>query len=787
VLKVAGSSLTTAIAANNQSGVTVENIQVDGSRPALGALTGGALLEMGGNASGQVVQDITAHDTRSWSDLHIIEGTVTNNTPTCQNTKILNNLIGPSGTATPSATGVWADGISLACGNSLVQGNTVQDATDGGIVVFGAPGSTIQDNTIIAKSQLLLGGINMVDYAPMNGNFTGTLVTHNTIDAQGAFIKVGLAMGQQVWNCTTGTLYGATVTDNTLQGQYMGYGYAVNGVQNWTATGNVDNSRHVGSQTAGGCFGSPAASQPGGFQVEKQTSSTLQPEFAGAVLTNVLSITSPPISGGPTLGASPSSVAFGTQNVGSTSGAQTVTLQNSGTSAVTGVSVSVSGDFAQTNGCGTAIAAGASCTVSVTFHPTAGGARSGSLSVASSAVNSPTTVALSGTGATSSTNLALGKPITASSYVQNYVPANANDGNTSTYWESANNAFPQWIQVDLGNGATIGSIGLALPPSTSWGARTQTIAVSGSNDGTTFTTLVGAATYAFDPAVNNNTVTIPVSATTRYLRLTFTGNTGWPAGQLSEFQAFGPGGTTPTAVLSATPSSLAFGSQAVGTTSAAQTVTVKNTGTAAAAISSVAAGGDFAQTNTCGSSLAAGASCTASVTFTPSASGARSGSLTVTSTATNSPTQVSLTGTGTSANPNLALNAPATASSYTQSYVPANAVDGNTGTYWESANNAFPQWIQVDLGASHAVGRIVLNLPPDTSWATRTQTLVVQGSSDGSTYTTLAGSAGYTFNPATGNTVTIAVSGNVRFLKLTFSGNTGWPAAQLAEFAVYQQ
>ena len=300
ILKVAGSSLTTAIAANNQSGVTVENIQVDGSRPALGALTGGALLEMGGNASGQIVQNITAHDTRSWSDLHIIEGIVTNNTPTCQNTKILDNLIGPSGTATPSATGVWADGISLACGTSLVQGNTVQDATDGGIVVFGAPGSTIQDNTIVAKNQLLLGGINMVDYAPMNGNFTGTLVTHNTIDAQGAFIKVGLAMGQQVWNCTTGTLYGATVTDNTLQGQYMGYGYAVNGVQNWTATGNIDDSRHVGSQTAGGCFGSPAASQPGGFQVEKQTSSTLQPEFTSAVLTNVLSITSPPITGGPT-------------------------------------------------------------------------------------------------------------------------------------------------------------------------------------------------------------------------------------------------------------------------------------------------------------------------------------------------------------------------------------------------------------------------------------------------------------------------------------------------------
>ena len=97
-----------------------------------------------------------------------------------------------------------------------MQGNTVQDATDGGIVVFGAPGSTIQNNTIIAKSQLLFGGINLVDYAPMNGNYNGTLVTHNTINAQGAYIKIGIAMGQQVWNCATGTNYGATVTGNIV-------------------------------------------------------------------------------------------------------------------------------------------------------------------------------------------------------------------------------------------------------------------------------------------------------------------------------------------------------------------------------------------------------------------------------------------------------------------------------------------------------------------------------------------------------------------------------------------
>jgi hypothetical protein len=135
---------------------------------------------------------------------------------------------------------------------------------------------------------------------------------------------------------------------------------------------------------------------------------------------------------------------------------------------------------------------------------------------------------------------------------------------------------------------------------------------------------------------------------------------------------------------------------------------------------------------------------------------------------------------------NLAFNKPATASGYTQSYVPANAVDGNTSSYWESTDNAFPQWLQVDLGSAATVGRIVLDLPPPTAWGTRTQTITIQGSTDGTTYTTLAGPAGYTFNPSTGNTVTVTFgAASVRYLRLTFTANTGWPAGQLSELAAY--
>jgi hypothetical protein len=142
--------------------------------------------------------------------------------------------------------------------------------------------------------------------------------------------------------------------------------------------------------------------------------------------------------------------------------------------------------------------------------------------------------------------------------------------------------------------------------------------------------------------------------------------------------------------------------------------------------------------------------------------------------------------TTTPANPDLALNKAASASGYTQTYQPSNAVDGNTSTYWESTDNAFPQWLQVDLGATASISRIVMNLPPSSAWGARTQTLQIQGSTNGSAFTTIAASRGYSFDPATGNTATAAFSAtSVRYLRLTFTANTGWPAGQLSELQVF--
>ena len=122
-------------------------------------------------------------------------------------------------------------------------------------------------------------------------------------------------------------------------------------------------------------------------------------------------------------------------------------------------------------------------------------------------------------------------------------------------------------------------------------------------------------------------------------------------------------------------------------------------------------------------------------------------------------------------------------SSSTQAYGSGNVVDGNANTYWESANNAFPQWVQVDLGASVSVGRVTLRLPPSTAWTTRTQTVTV---TDGATGATLRGSITVTFDPASGNTAILSFpTANVRYLRLVFTANSGWPAGQLSEFEAY--
>ena len=106
------------------------------------------------------------------------------------------------------------------------------------------------------------------------------------------------------------------------------------------------------------------------------------------------------------------------------------------------------------------------------------------------------------------------------------------------------------------------------------------------------------------------------------------------------------GGGSPAVTLD--HSSLSFGAQSVGTTSASQAILLTNTGTASLTITSIVTSGDFGTTHNCpiGSAIAVNGSCTLNVTFTPTQTGTRTGTITITDNATNSPQTVTLSGTG---------------------------------------------------------------------------------------------------------------------------------------------
>jgi hypothetical protein len=814
---------------------------------------------------------------------------------------VKNNFIRGTG---DDSLAIWS--YPTADSNITFANNTIVAPTlANGIADYGGDNNTISNN-VVADDNALGSGIDISNeeflspFTPLTGTIN---VTGNYLIRAGAYNPnwdhpMGAVQFDSYDSAFTGVTVnysGGAILDSPYEAfefvSGSGDGYAASGINisnvnvanvgttvmqaETTGSASVSGVTASGVGVAGAYNNAYPSNTAGGYTFNLGSGNS------GWSTTPVLTTFPAPVQAG-ALHTSTTSLSFGDVASGSTSSAQIS-------------SVSVTGPFSQTNTCGTSIAAGGSCTVSVKFSPTSGGALTGALTIATSAPGGPITVALAGTGVTSTTNLALGQPATASSSYETFVASNVTDGNTSSYWESTDGAgYPQTISVNLGSVQSIGSVTLDLPPSSAWNTRTETLSVLDSTNGTSYSQIVGSAGYTFNPSTGNTvTISLPSGTSAQYVELSFTGNTGWSAAQLSELEVFpGGGGTGPTgSPLTASPTSLSFGSVATGSTSAAQTVTVSNPGGTAATVSSVSASAPFAETNTCGGSIAAGGSCTVSVTYKPTATGASNGTLSVASSAPSSPLTVALTGTGvtgataltasptsvsfgsvatgstsaaqtvTVTNPgstaatgvsvsaaapfaesnstcgssiaaggsctvsvsyaptaagasngtlsvassapgsplsvalsgtgvstttNLALNQPTTASGYTQNYVPGNAVDGNTSSYWESTDNAFPQWFQVDLGSSQTVGSIVMDLPPSSAWGTRTQTITVQGSTDGSTYSTLVGSANYTFNPSTGNTVTVTFPAtSVRYLKLTFTANTGWPAGQLSELLVY--
>ena len=307
-------------------------------------------------------------------------------------------------------------------------------------------------------------------------------------------------------------------------------------------------------------------------------------------------------SGQPLVALTPTALLFERTALGGTSATQTVAVSNSGSSGATLNTAAVTGDFAiAANTCGSTLAAGAGCTLTLAFKPTAVGTRTGVLSLADSGNNH--TVQLSGTG--------VGQPAVAVSPASLSFPATA-----------------------------------VLATSTAQ-------AVSVNNTGTASATLSGA-TITGDFLIASNTCGNTLDAgSSCVLQVEFAPQAaGARTGTLTVTDAVGPHTVTLSgtgqgqSVVSISPSSVTFAGTPVGSTAAARTVFVVNGGTSAATLGTATIGGDFAiASNGCGATLAAGDNCAIAVTFTPTAAGTRNGVLTVPDSSGNH--TAALTGTGT--------------------------------------------------------------------------------------------------------------------------------------------
>jgi hypothetical protein len=307
------------------------------------------------------------------------------------------------------------------------------------------------------------------------------------------------------------------------------------------------------------------------------------------------------------LSASASSLSFGNALVGS-SASQTLTVTNSGTGSVTISQASISGAGFTFNGCSGAVtlAAGQSLTLTVSFAPATAGSATGSLSVVSSATNSPATIALSGTGIQPQISVS---PASAS-FGNVMVGASNSQALTIKNTGTANLSVTQAALAGTGFSLT----GLTLP---------LTVAPGGSSSFTVGFTPASASSFAGSVTLVNNSPSSPLVV------------------------ALAGTGVAPALQLTASPVSLSFGSIATGT-STTQSVTVANTGNSSVTISQISESGTgfSAAGFTVPFTLAAGQSMTFSVTFDPATTGSLSGSVTITSTASNSPATIALSGTG---------------------------------------------------------------------------------------------------------------------------------------------
>ncbi len=314
----------------------------------------------------------------------------------------------------------------------------------------------------------------------------------------------------------------------------------------------------------------------------------------------------------PAISLTPNSISFGNVPIG-VANSQTVTLTNPGSATLDitqltgpGAGFSVSGLSAPLT-----LLPGRTVKFSVSFAPSAAGSQTSSVSLVSNTPTSPMRLSLSGAGVQQQSQIS----VQPGSLGFGSVNVGSSGKQSLTVWNTGNAALS--ITAVNATGTGFGTVGLSLP---------MTVAAGGS----------GTIIVDFAPSTSGSvtgSLSLLSNAPTSPTGITLSGT-----------------GTAQAVQLSANPTSLNFGSEAVGSTSSKQNVTLTNSNTSTAiTISAFSVSGPFAFTRlTLPLTVDPSSSLPLSLTFTPTVSGATSGTLVITSNSSNSPTTITLSGTGTS-------------------------------------------------------------------------------------------------------------------------------------------
>ena len=392
----------------------------------------------------------------------------------------------------------------------------------------------------------------------------------------------------------------------------------------------------------------------------------------------------------PTAMLSANTLTFVATVSGMSSASQMVTVTNNGGTALAITSIALGGaspgDFTETSTCGSSLAASAICTITVTFKPTAGGARVAAVTMTDNAADSPQSIAVTNstpaivnissitvseagssvdfhqTSTTCTSTLAVGAsctvqvafqptvagPLSASVEVTDDAPGSPQSATLSGTGTAAPVATFSTTTVTFaaqGVGTQSAAQMVTLTNTGTAVLNIEEISITGANAGDFTQTDDCVASMAVSAVCTFNVKFTPAAAGARSASITINDDA---SGNPHFIALIGTGQVQPTATLSA--NTLTFAATVSGMSSASQMVTVTNSGGTALAITSIALGGaspgDFIETSTCGSSLAASANCTITVTFKPTAGGARVAAVTLTDNAADSPQSIALNGTG---------------------------------------------------------------------------------------------------------------------------------------------